>query len=462
MPDTPIASPSSLSPENIEVANAHGPYTHGVWAGPKAIVGNEEALRGRGAFLASTIRRELQARFTPDQMASMTIVDVGCYDGWLLCQLEDLPFQRLIGVEPRQKNIDKGQRIRELLGITTRCEFRQGAIESLADTLKDVDADVVMCTGVFHHLASTSDGVASLHQVCRRFLFLETICFPAGLEDSRLAHALELKDLPYFFGSQQFGVSGHKLESGYYDGSATRMSVVSLPSVGALKMFLEVGGFTDVNVVADPGSYTEVFEAGYRRFSAVCLTASRAESGPDVTDWVRQYEAGVVGTVLDLSVMEALYAHRCLGQAMPDDAPRLARLLAATLSTDSEVATSAWQAIQAQTADRYGLEVMKNLRYAPADKIALEYGKSALAAGRRDDAAQVLLTVTRRLNADWRAVYRAFCLLSWVFEERGEPQVAERYRTLCLTANPGFPRELLSASRALLRPVAGENDPQTT
>lgn len=62
--------------------------------------------------------------------------------------------------------------------------------------------------------------------------------------------------------------------------------------------------------------------------------------------------------------------------------------------------------------DRYAFEIVKNFRFAPADKIALEYGKVLLAAGRRDDAEAALVRITRHLNANWRAVYRAFCILS--------------------------------------------------
>mgnify|MGYP002637223365 CR=1 FL=1 len=119
-----------LDPGAIELANAYGPYAHGTWVGHELVIGNEEALAGRGAFLVSLIRRSILEKFTLDQISNMTLVDVGCYDGWLICQLEDLPFARMIGVEPRKKNLDKGRVIRELLGIETRVEFRQGSIES--------------------------------------------------------------------------------------------------------------------------------------------------------------------------------------------------------------------------------------------------------------------------------------------------------------------------------------------
>lgn len=302
-----------LDSNSLELANAYGPFTHGTWAGRNIAVGNEESLAGRGAFMASVIRKSLLDRFSLEDMSKMTLVDVGCYDGWLICQLEDLPFARLIGIEPRKKNLDKGRMIRELLGIGTRCEFRQGSIETLREAMNGEMADVVLCAGLFHHLSSTADGIARLHEICSNFLFLETICFPPSLEDDRLRDALEFKDLPYFFGNKMFGVTGHKLESGYYDGSATQLSVVSLPSVAALKMFIDVQGFEDIRVEADPDTYANAVAGGFRKFSAVCITARKRSVSQDSNRWIAEYEGGLVGTLLPEDLVAALYAHFASG-----------------------------------------------------------------------------------------------------------------------------------------------------
>lgn len=442
----------NLDADAVELANAYGPYTHGTWAGQDVVIGNEEALAGRGAFMASLIRRAVLDRFTPQQMRTMTLVDVGCYDGWLICQLADLPFARLIGVEPRQKNLDKGRMIRQLLGIETRCEFRQGSIETLGETLADVQADVVTCTGLFHHLASVADGVARLHAICGKFLFLETLCMPDTIEDERLRDALELKDLPYFFGSQRFGVTGHKLETGYSDGSATQMSVVSLPSVATLQMFLEVQGFDDVQVVADPEAYRQAVPGGWRQFSAACLTAVKGETANDGSAWIAEYENGLVGTVLPLAVTRDLHARFCLKQE-PARSPELARIIHAVLTTTGRARESATRRLRRRVTDRFALELIKNLAFSPQDKIALEHGKSLAAAGRHAEARTVLLQVTRRLNADWRAVYRAFCVLAWLGRATGDAAGASRYDELCLIANPQFPLPLLAGGVAQLRPL---------
>jgi hypothetical protein len=113
-------------PEAIELANAYGPYTHGTWVSEDLAIGNEEALAGRGTFLVSHIRRALLEKFTIDELSSMTLVDVGCYDGWLLCQLEDLPFARIIGIEPRKKNLDKGRVFGKCWALRRAVNFGRG------------------------------------------------------------------------------------------------------------------------------------------------------------------------------------------------------------------------------------------------------------------------------------------------------------------------------------------------
>lgn len=439
---------AGLDQDAVELANAHGPYSHGTWTKEELSVGNEEALAGRGALLVSRIRTAILKRFTVEKIRGMTLVDVGCYDGWLLCQLEDLPFAKIIGIEPREKNLIKGRAIRQLLGINTRCEFRQGMIENLQEVLNGSKADVVVCAGVFHHLTSTADGVSALRAICRQLLFVETICLPEILVNDQVRRALEPKDIPYFFGSQAIGVTGHKLESGYYDGSATSLSVVSLPSISALKMYLEVGGFENIKIDVDPEMYAKAVTGGDRSYSAICLTATPSEMDIDPSSLVNQYETGMVCTLLPEDVIRPLYATYCLGEKVVSSND-LAKLVV-NLIQGSEIDKTV-RDLRTNISDIYSFEILKNLRYAPNDKILLEFGKLLIAQGCYEKGEGVLYTITRRLNADWRSVYRAFCVISWSCAARGEDLIAQRYRTLCRTANPQFPENLLIGGTSLFR-----------
>ena len=136
-----------LSSEQIELINTYGPYNHAVWTSQGITVSNEERLSGRVELLAKKIRECILKHFTMDEIGKLSIVDVGCYDGWILQELSDLPFLKMVGIEPRESNITKGKVIREQLSIESRVIFEIGDINSLGDQ----KFDIVICTGVLHH-----------------------------------------------------------------------------------------------------------------------------------------------------------------------------------------------------------------------------------------------------------------------------------------------------------------------
>jgi hypothetical protein len=61
----------------------------------------------------------------------------------------------------------------------------------------------------------------------------------------------------------------------------------------------------------------------------------------------------------------------------------------------------------------------------------------------------VLKNVTQRLNADWRSVYRSFCIITWSARARGDVLLANRYEELCKISNSQFPDSLLSGNVSL-------------
>ena len=92
-----------LTAEQIELINSYGPYNHSTWSIDGLEISNEERLSGRGQHLVETIRKSLTDRFKYEEISNLTIADVGCYDGWILHELSDLPFMRMVGIEPRKK-----------------------------------------------------------------------------------------------------------------------------------------------------------------------------------------------------------------------------------------------------------------------------------------------------------------------------------------------------------------------
>jgi SAM-dependent methyltransferase len=398
-----------LTADQIEQLNAHGPYNHGVWRNGVVEITNEEALAGRADFLADQAKAAILRHLDRDELAACSVVDVGCYDGWLLEQgLVDLPFARRVGVEPREKNITKGRVVRDVLGIETRASYRCAGVE---DDLDDV-FDVVLCTGLMHHLESPGPALRALRRITNRLLFLETHVLPSRHLTPELQSDLEMKDVVYRYSEQASGVSGHKFESSYYDGSADVLGVVSLASIETLQMHLAAAGFENVTVHADPTSYG-ADDRSYRRWAGVCITAT--PGSPLVEkDWIKDYEIGMATTVLPIEVIHPLF--ELIGTDRLMDA-------VTTLAVPD---------------DRHAAEIIRNLRYNPEDKVRLEYGKALLRES-PTRAIEILREIPRTLNADWRATYRAFYALVEASTLVGDVAEADRYRALLATCNPRFP-----------------------
>jgi hypothetical protein len=233
------------------------------------------------------------------------------------------------------------------------------------------------------------------------------------------------------------------------------MSVVSLPSVNALKMFLDVGGFKDIRVVVDPDLYASSVAGKGRTFSAACITASPRQHEIDPSQWVQKYEAGLLSTLLPLDSVESLYRAYCLSEEV-DEMPELARLASEIISGSALDQNRALELLQTRVPDIYTFEIYKNLRYAPQDKISLEFAKCLVASGNHEKGEEVLLRITRKINADWRALYRSFCIIAWVALARGDLISATRYSDLCRISNPQLPEALIQAGVCIFGKGNGE------
>lgn len=441
------ARPDPLKPEQIELINAHGPYVHGVWKNAHVSIGDEERLGGRAGLLADSVRKCLLANFSRREISQLNVIDVGCYDGWLLCQLEDLPFKEMVGVEPRQKNIEKGEVVRRALGLTTRATFLQGTLENLGAVVRGRRFDVVLATGLLHHLESIPVGIERLREVCGSLLFLETICLPRIFETAEVAGALELKDIVYKDRPPVFGLTGHKLESSYSDGSAAAMAVISIPSEATLKMTLESKGFTRVETVVTPEDFRRRVPPKTRSYQAVCMSARvSGKAGPPVdasAELAATYEIGQMTTLLPAGWAHLLY-RRAAGEnvAIPRRAPGLAAAMRYVFGPEASRGR-AWRAVERVVKNQHQREILKNSVFCPLDKLTVEYGKALIAAREPAAAATLLKELTSRLNADWRSVFRAFCLLVWAHRALGDSAAATRYGDLCMSANAMFPSGLL-------------------
>lgn len=427
-----------LSSEKIELINAYGPYNHAVWAAQGLKISNEERLSGRVELIVKKIRECILKNFTIDEIKKMSIVDIGCYDGWILQELSDLPFSEIVGVEPRESNIIKAKMIRELLNIKSKIKFKIGDIDSPGNQ----KFDIVICTGVLHHLDSIPSAIHKLRSVCNKMLFIETICLSSKHITKSFKKEIEMKDIVYFNRNKMCGLTGQKLESSYYDGSTNKLKVVSIPSIESLLMYLKVEGFNNIQIVINPRFYEPILKKRGRLADAVAICAlldqGKNQSDLDEFSWIQDYELGLIKTVLDKKFVEPLYK---LFHSKKIDLRNPFFLLNTLFYIHSpnwlsglfKYLTKIW------FNDKYALEIIKNLRFNPEDKLSLEYGKILYKEKDYKGAISVLKAITQKLNADWRSVYRSFYLLSQLYKEIGSTDESERYKKLCLICNSKFP-----------------------
>ena len=65
---------TTIASEDIEVLNAHGPYSMAVWSSGDILVGNEEGLEGRSAYFTKLIRKALFDNFSREELKTFSIL----------------------------------------------------------------------------------------------------------------------------------------------------------------------------------------------------------------------------------------------------------------------------------------------------------------------------------------------------------------------------------------------------
>ena len=435
---------SKITEEQIEELNANGPYSMAIWKSGDISVGNEEGLAGRSEYFIKLIRESILKNYTLNEIKKFSILDIGCNDGWVLHQLSDLPFANMVGIEPREKNIEKGRKVREILKLENSVEYRVGDIESL----KDEVFDIVICAGLLYHVESIPLALRRVRESCRHMLFVESRCISSSYITEELKQEIEMRDLVYQFEDEICGVTAQKYESAYYDGSAAHNTIVNIPTTESLVMNLKILGFDNIDIVADADTYRRDVWQEKRPLGGVCISAmlpdetKTPESEED--NWINEYEIGLENEVLPHSFVEPLYRFFCLHDSEVKFTSNL-KTIYDYLTLSDNLPSINKSILPDSNNGKFALEIVKNWRYSPYDKITLEYGKLLKDEGNLDEAIKVLKSVTtNKINSDWRSVYRSFHLLSLIYHDLKNDIEFNKYRDLCIKSNYKFPLKNMS------------------
>ena len=225
----------------IEMLNAHGPYDHGLW---DQMMSGTTAHHKLSKSIVEIISAEILSKYSKSQLSEMTILDVGGYDGWILVQLQQkLNFKLAVCVEPRLRNVQKGEFARKYYGIQTNVKFIQGELDSLNQVL-DNQFNFVLCLGVLHHLESTPKAIKSLADSCLNTIFVSSATINRPNKSvTKLSKMINLKDIAYSNNAKDFAIAGFKFETPYFDGSTINSAIVNVPEENLIIMSLTSSGF---------------------------------------------------------------------------------------------------------------------------------------------------------------------------------------------------------------------------
>lgn len=219
---------------------------------------------------------------------------------------------------------------------------------------------------------------------------------------------------------------------------------MNIPTVESLTMTMSILGFQDIKIVADPKSYRDAVWKDKRPLNGVCLVgflgADKKKSVSEEALWLKEYEYGHERTVLKEEFIKPLYNYFCLGTF---DMGLITHSLVTFLYLRSPDRLTGFFASMLPWGhqEKYELEIVRNFKYSPRDKLSLEYGKILASKNKDKEAVAVLKSVTTRLNADWRAVYRSFKILAQIYKKLGEKDQEENYLKLYYICNSKATRE---------------------
>ncbi|CAM8432729.1 AdoMet_MTases domain containing protein [Candidatus Methylopumilus universalis] len=432
----------------IHSINAIGPFVHGVWGNQSENIGDEEALTGRARAIIENFKYVMLSKYSIEEIKSFSLVDIGCYDGYLTTEIEKiLPFKKIVGIEPRTKNIGKGIKIRKYLNLHTQIDFRVGDINSI--TQEGEVFDIVFCSGVLHHIENITEVLRKFKKITKKGIFIECQCYSSltnnkfikKLVDNFYNKVIEPKDIIYRFIPKLIGMCGYKIETDYYDGSANGLSVVCVPSPAYLQTSLVGVGFSNPEITLEPQDYRRKIFSQLRNYRAVCVFANSEASG-DITSkinfYAQSYERDMITKILSKNLLNKMGKLKIEKINL-----NLFFQLLIKKQFNRNLQKIVNKIIEMMGKDNLSIEILKNIKNKPKDKINFEYAKYKISIGDLDLGIEILLKIVGELNADWRTCYRTFALLAIIYRQQGVISNYTYFRDLLLIANPNYPINIL-------------------
>ena len=398
--------------------NSFQPYAHGCWTNGNLSIGDEEALTGRNELILGQFEKIILKNFSLDEIKKMRILDIGSYDGHTSLQIEKrLPFKEIVSVEPRKKNFLKGKFVRDYLKIKTNVKFINSNLEDIKEKF-----DIVFCVGVLHHLDNINYFLKQLCNLCEKSIFIDCLSYDTKKKFLNLLleklnkKIIEPKDIIYKFMKKKVGVSGHKLETNYYDGSTLDgVSVVTIPDNEFIKKVLFVNGFKS-DVLISGKEYFKYIKSSFRDFSATIIYGEKEQQDHNtklIKKYIKTYEKNYLESYLNFKLLTFIDRYKFFYNFI----------------------------LIFLNKNKFDYEIFLNLKYNFKDKIDFEKAKNYLNRKEIFKATRILYTIISKYNSDYRTCYRSFALLTLIYKEKKDKK--KLFLDLLKNCNEKYPIEII-------------------
>lgn len=447
-----------LNNSEIEYINALAPYDHGVWSGNLSDgnyveVGKNALFKERSYWLLDNIINLLLKEFTYEDLKNMTILEVGSYDGWILTNLcERIQFKEAIGVEPREKNIKKGQLGRKLSGIKPKCKFIKGSVSDIEKKFKGKKFNIVMCLGMIHHVNSTYETILKLGNMAYDICILDTMIIPELKNDIKLIEPfVNTKDIVYQNEKQDWSIAAFKYESPYGDGSTNNLGIVNLPTQTLVNMSLKLSGFDDLKIIGTEKDFYKSSKQNLRGVKEILLYSKRLVDGNQGhKNWQEKVE--VVENIFCKSVLPedfilSISKHKIFSHIdLVDDLSKIFPLnknykknnaVLNYIIKNFPIASNVRSHFKDITDEH--LVIINVFFRCPFEKILLEISKFLIEKNHVDLAIKYLKLITKKPGCDWWSFYRSCYLLKKCFNLKQDTTNRNKYNKLLFLSNEYFP-----------------------
>ena len=401
---------------SIEELNSNGNLNCSEWEENSIKIGNEEGLKGRSNLLLTEIKNFIQKNYSPKKIKQMSLLDVGCFDGYFSTYLSKLEFKRVIGIEPKKKNIENGIAIRKFLNIknSSNLEFIHGNIENYKPG--DEKFDIVMCLGVMHHVGDHFNFIKKLCSLSKHAVILDTrVIQNESLNVNSAINKSELLDVFYknkfninknkFLSNDLFSFSIFKYETAFNDSSTVNSGVVSVPSKHLVRMLFKNFNFNNLNEIISPEKYRNLLN--HKRPLDGYLICARKEDFIDIKSkrTVINYENKIRRVQINKDLILSLYNNVVLNKK---------KYYNLKIYFDTMMIRFGFNKIYFmfnQKQDPAIKEIINNFKYSYHDKITYEYARLLFSEKKYSEAENFFLYIVQKLNSDFRTVYRSFYFL---------------------------------------------------